>query len=266
MTKNNDNYFRNNNSIITGSAGRFGKIISNKLAQLGSNLILVDKNPSGNKDVIKLKKKYKNIKIVFFNFDLTNEEQLGKFADELSKKYKTINLLINNAAYVGDSNLSGWNVDFLNQSNESWKKAMDINLNSSFYLIKLIVPIMRKSKNPNIINISSIYSILAPDVNLYKGTNIYSPAAYSVSKAGILHFTRWLACVLAPKIRVNAISPGGFQSNQSKKFIQKYLKKTPLKRMLKKTDIEEAIVFLGSCKSAYLTGQNLILDGGISLS
>lgn len=255
---------KNKTSIVTGSAGRFGKIISNKLAELGYNLILIDKNLTGKKNADLLKKKY-GTKVSFLKLNLTDEKDLIFFSKFL-KKYKKIDLLVNNAAFVGDSKLKGWNTDYLKQSNKTWNMALDINLSACFYLSKIVTPFLKKSKNPSIINIASIYSFLGPDLNLYKNTQIYNPAAYASSKAGLVHLTKWLACNLAPKIRVNAISPGGFYSSQSKTFIKKYINKTPMKRMFKKKDLEGIIKFLSSNDSSYITGQNLVIDGGISLS
>jgi NAD(P)-dependent dehydrogenase (short-subunit alcohol dehydrogenase family) len=265
MTKIFNKIFKKNLSIVTGSAGRFGKIISNNLASLGSDLILIDKNIKGEKYSLFLEKKYK-IKVYFFNLDLTSEKKLIVFSKIIKKKFKKIDLLINNAAFVGDSQDKGWNTEFLKQTNDSWNKALDINLNPCFYLSKIVTPLLKKSKSPSIINIASIYSFLGPDLNLYKNTGIHNPAAYSASKAALVHLTKWLACNLAPRIRVNAISPGGFYSEQPQKFLKRYLKKTPLRRMLSPEDLEGAIIFLASKQSSYITGQNLILDGGISLS
>ena len=256
--------FKNNTSIITGSAGRFGKIISNKLAELGSDLILLDNNFLGKKNADLLKKKYK-IKVTFLKLNLTNENELKFFANFL-KKYQKIDLLINNAAFVGDSKLKGWNTQYLKQSNKTWDMALNINLSACFYLSKIVTPYLKKSKNSSIINIASIYSFLGPDLNLYKNSKINNPAAYASSKAGLVHLTKWLACNLAPKIRVNSISPGGFYSSQPKTFIKKYINKTPMKRMFEKKDLEGVIKFLACKDSSYITGQNLIVDGGISLS
>lgn len=256
--------FKKHTTVITGSAGRFGKIISYNLAALGSDLILIDKNFLGEKNAKSIKKKYK-VNVYFLKLDLTEEKDL-RFFSYFLKKFKKIDLLINNAAFVGDTKLKGWNESFLNQSNKTWNKAIDINLSACFYISKILTPYLNKSKKPSIINISSIYSFLGPDINLYKGTNINNPAAYAASKAALVHLTKWLACTLAPKIRVNSISPGGFYSFQSKVFIKKYIKKTPLKRMFEKKDLESAIKFLASNESSYITGQNLVIDGGISLA
>ena len=157
------------------------------------------------------------------------------------------------------------NTDFKNQSVETWKKCLDVNLTSVFELIKILGSKKKFSKNSSIINVSSIYSFLAPDKNLYKGTKINNPAAYSVSKSGLNYLTKWLAVELAPNTRVNSISLGGVKRKQAKLFLNRYIKHTPLERMAVERDILGAIIFLGSYLSSYVTGQNIIIDGGKSL-
>ena len=125
--------------------------------------------------------------------------------------------------------------------------------------------LLLKSKNPNIINISSIYGVLAPNFDLYQQSGTYNPAAYSVSKSGLIYLTKWLASEMSPKIRVNSISLGGIKRYQKKIFIKKYVNSTLLNRMGTEKDIIGAIIFLSTKMSEYITGQNLIIDGGKSI-
>ena len=124
---------------------------------------------------------------------------------------------------------------------------------------------LKKSKNPSIINISSIYSILGPDKNIYSETSILNPASYSASKGGLNSLTRWLAGSLDKKIRVNSISLGGVLRKQNKIFVKKYTEKTILKRMAKNSDLVGPVIFFISNSSNYITGQNLVVDGGYSI-
>ena len=110
-----------------------------------------------------------------------------------------------------------------------------------------------------------MYSVIGPDLNLYKNTNVRISAGYNASKAGIVNLSKWMANYLAPRIRVNAISPGGIYRNHQKKFLKNYVKRTPLKRMAKENDIVKAILFLISDYSSYITGHNLVIDGGFSI-
>ena len=113
-------------------------------------------------------------------------------------------------------------------------------------------------------NIGSIYGDLGPDWRIYEGTQLANPAAYSASKGGLIQLTRWLATTIAPKIRVNTISPGGIYRGQPKDFVERYASKTPLGRMATEDDIRGAIGYLSSDLSRYVTGQNLKIDGGWS--
>ena len=128
-----------------------------------------------------------------------------------------------------------------------------------------LMPLMKSSDNASIINIGSIYAKLAPDYSIYEGTNMHNPAAYGASKAGLIHLTKWLAATLGPEIRVNAISPGGIYRQQDEQFVRRYTHKTVLKRMATEEDIVPAMIFLASDNARYITGQNLVIDGGYSI-
>ena len=146
-----------------------------------------------------------------------------------------------------------------------WNKSFNVNLIPVYLISKGLENCLKKSSDPSIINISSIYSILGPDKRLYKGTRIFNPASYSASKGALNSLTRWLAGSLNKKIRVNSISLGGVLRNQSKNFIRKYSQKTIMKRMAKKEEIVGPVIFLISKNSSYITGQNLLVDGGYSI-
>ena len=253
---------KNNIVLITGASGHIGSAIAEDFAKNNSDLILVD---LCEKDLSKLKmklaKKY-NINIYIFDCDLGIETQLDSLVKKISKEFKIIDTIINSIGMVGTDNMTGWNTSYKNQARDSWQKCLDVNLSSIFFLVKNLYKKMHKSRNPSIVNISSMYGIIGPDWDLYDGTEINNPAAYSVSKAGLIHMTKWLASTLSPKIRVNCISPGGVQRNQSKKFIKKYESRTLLKRMATENDIVGPVRFLASPAASYITGENLIVDGG----
>ena len=123
---------------------------------------------------------------------------------------------------------------------------------------------MKLNNYGKIVNVSSIYGMCGPDYSLYEGTKMGNPAAYAASKGGLIQLSRWMATTLAPDIRVNTISPGGVFRNQPKEFIKRYETKTPLGRMATEEDLKGAIIFLASNLSSYVTGHNLIVDGGWS--
>jgi NAD(P)-dependent dehydrogenase (short-subunit alcohol dehydrogenase family) len=174
----------------------------------------------------------------------------------------SLDILVNNAAFVGTSRLEGWTVPFLEQLPATWRSALDINLTAPFILTQSCVPLLRDSGHGSIINVGSIYGMVGPNLSLYRDTDMGNPAAYAASKGGLLQLTRWLATVLAPHIRVNALTPGGIARNQPPAFVERYETLTPLARMATEEDFKGAIAFLASDLSAYVTGQNLVVDGG----
>jgi len=243
---------KNKYCLVTGFNGYIGHSIAKKLKKLGAKVIGTD---------IKDDKKNPYISL-FVKLDLDHKLQVDELIMTLKKKLKRIDVLINNAAYVGTSEIDKKNSKryFYNE------KYSNLNLNNTIYLTNSLIPLLKKSKSASIINICSIYSSLAYDYSLYKETKMKTPLAYGVSKAGLMHYTKMLSTAVAPKIRVNSISPGGIFRNQPKKFVKKYLIKTPLSRMGHEDDVANATIFLSSNLSNYITGHNLVVDGGYSIA
>lgn len=256
--KNNIN-FKNKNILITGAFGFLGKALTKKYLNGGANLYLTDIKTK------KVKNKFKNQKIYSLNCNLENSSQILDLIKDVKLKFKKIDIIINNAAIAGNSIKSGWNTNLASQSREGWEKSSNLNLIATFQIIQKLVPIL-KSKDPNIVNISSIYGTAVPNFDVYKNTKIFNPIAYSTSKAGIIYMTKWLAKMLGKnKIRVNAISPGGIFRNQERKFVKNYINDCPINRMATETDIVNACIFLTSNMACYITGQNLVVDGGYTI-
>jgi NAD(P)-dependent dehydrogenase (short-subunit alcohol dehydrogenase family) len=249
-------------ALITGATGGLGKIISKTLAEIGANLILVDKPNSNFEPLLNLLNARTRPDIRLIECDLEDEHSRSDLISTINSELQSLSILINNAAFVGTSNLTGWSVPFEEQSLETWRRAIEVNLTSIFDLTKGFVPLMKKSTGATIINIASIYGSFAPDWSLYEGTSMGNPAAYASSKGGLIQLTRWLASTVAPQIRVNAISPGGILRNQPGEFVERYSKKTLLGRMATEEDFIGPIAFLASDLSRYVTGQNIRIDGG----
>jgi len=243
---------KNKYCLVTGCNGYVGRVITKKLKLLGARIIGTDSEND---------KKNKNLSF-FIKKDLDSKKEIDKLTDLLKKKYQKIDILINNAGYVGTSKIGMKNEkkSFYNE------KYINLNLTNTIYLTECLTPLLKKSKSGSIINICSIYATLAYDYGLYKETDMITPLAYGVSKAGLMHYTKMLSTLLGPKIRVNSISPGGIFRDQPKKFIKKYLNKTPLSRMCSEDDVANAVIFFSSELSSYITGQNLIIDGGYSVA
>ena len=249
-------------SLITGATGYCGRAIINALSELGSDVILVDHPNTQLIDFAnEISEKFQNVATPFF-CDLEKSHEIDKFLLELKNRFNSLDVLINNAAFVGSNDLEGWSTSLEDQSLETWKRALDVNLTACFQIMKSTRTLLNKSSCASIINIGSIYGLYAPDLSIYEKTGMNNPAAYSASKGGLLQLSRWMSTVLAPNIRVNSISPGGLKRNQPEKFIDRYVKKTPLKRMGSESDVVGAVVYLASDLSSWVTGQNLIVDGG----
>jgi len=249
-------------ALITGAAGKIGYEIALTIAELGGDLILVDRPDS---DYNSLKQKILdnwNVEIECISCDLESENSRVKLIETIINSNNRLDILINSAAFVGDSNLDGWIDNFSQQSIETWNRALAVNLTAVFHLSQGFTPLLKKNKNGSIINISSTYGLVAPDYSLYKDINMGNPAAYSASKGGLIQLTRWLSTTIAPEVRVNSISPGGVWRNQPSEFVKRYESKTPLGRMATEEDFKGAIAYLSTDLSGYVTGQNLVVDGG----
>ena len=252
-------------AMITGASGHLGQTMCETLAKLGADVILLDLRENGLTEIADRLAADFGAKVEIRVVDLEDEEQIVSFCSDLKKDGRPLDILVNNAAFVGTSNLDGWIGPFEEQSSEAWRRALEVNLTSNFILVQQCQSMLEASGHGSIINVASIYGIVGPDTGLYAGTKMGNPAAYAVSKGGLIQFTRWLSTVLAPKIRVNAISPGGVFRNQDAAFINRYEARTPLKRMATEEDFRGVTAFLASDMSAYITGQNIVVDGGWSV-
>jgi len=249
-------------TLITGATGEIGQKMAEVMAELGSDLILVDRTDKDFNSLVERLKNIREVDIQCIVCDLELEPNREKLIYDILSSETNINVLINNAAFVGDSDLEGWTTSFENQTVETWRRAIEVNLTAVFDLSKGLSPILRKTKNASIINISSIYGVVGPDHSLYENTDMANPAAYAASKGGLVQLTRWLSTSLAPCIRVNTISPGGVFRNQPESFVKKYESRTPLRRMATEDDLKGIVAYLASDLSLYTTGQNIVVDGG----
>jgi NAD(P)-dependent dehydrogenase (short-subunit alcohol dehydrogenase family) len=249
-------------AIVTGACGYLGQEICDTLAELGADLFLVDNDSEKMRDLsLDLKSKW-NSSVKTFFCDLSKEESRNRLIMEVYSEQKKINILVNNAAITGNSLKDGWAVPFSEQSLTSWNAALEINLTACFHLSQQFTPLLLESAGANILNIGSIYGVYGPDWSLYEGTSLGNPAAYSITKAGLIQLTRWLSKTVSPSIRVNSISPGGILRNQEELFIKKYSSRTPLNRMAVENDFRGPVGMITSDLGKYITGQNLVVDGG----
>ncbi len=241
------NKLENKVIIVTGGNGLLGREIVKQIIGEGAICINVDINHETSSDLTN------------YHCDITNAESIGRCIQEIVGYYGRIDGLVNNAY----PRTNDWGVKFELIPLESWRNNVDWQLNSYFLFCQIISAHMIKQNCGCIINMASIYGVVGPDFSIYEDTPMTLPAAYSAIKGGLINFTRYLASYLGKhQIRVNAVSPGGIFDNQSSDFVKKYENKVPLGRMGNPQDIAPSVVFLLSDDAKYITGQNLLVDGG----
>ena len=249
-------------ALVTGGAGAIGSAICETFAELGAQIVVLDLDEGICQIAAKKLNELHNVDVLPIAQDLTDEIAMRSVPGQILQHFGRLDILVHCAAFIGESNLKGWVTPFEEQSLDTWRQAIEVNLNAPFVLTQACTPALSNSGHGTVINIGSIYGMVGPDLHLYEDTALGNPAAYAASKGGLLQFTRWLATVLAPQVRVNSISLGGIQRRQPEVFQKRYVSKTPLNRMATEEDVKGAVGYLASDLSAYVTGHNLVVDGG----
>lgn len=250
--------------IITGGAGLLGSAFSRECARCNANVVVVDIDEKrGNKLVEQVKKETKNNNIIFQRCDIADLKDIQNLIYTTLKKFRKIDALVNNA-YPRNEN---YGRKFEDVSFEDFCENVNMHLGGYFLITKEVIKVMMKQNYGNIINIASMYGFAAPRFEIYEGTDMTTPVEYAAIKGGLINLTKYLASYLGKyNIRVNAISPGGVFNNQPESFVKKYSEKVVLgKRMANTDDIVGVLIFLLSDASKYITGQNIVVDGGWSL-
>jgi NAD(P)-dependent dehydrogenase (short-subunit alcohol dehydrogenase family) len=245
-------------ALITGGAGHLGRAMADALIELGAKVALHDRDAAQTAAAAHAL----GTSCAPFAADLADDAAVAALPGAVQDKLGRLDILVNNAAFVGTSGLQGWAVPFEKQRVEAWRQALDVNLTAAFVLTQAAGPLLAAGGHGSVVNVASIYGVVGPDNRLYAGTEMGNPAAYAASKGGLIQLTRWLATTLAPRIRVNAITPGGIARGQAPAFVERYVARTPLGRMATETDMIGAVAYLASDLSAYVTGQNIAVDGG----
>lgn len=252
-------------ALITGGAGHVGRAIAEAYAELGAAVVLLDRPDSKADTVARALTETYGILATALDVDLSDEAAVRKVPRRVADMCGRLDIIVNNAAFVGTDGLEGWTVPVEDQDIGTWRAALEVNLTAPFVLVQQAVPHLKASGNGAVINVGSIYGVFGPDWRLYdKATVPGTPAAYGASKGGLLQLTRWLATTLAPDVRVNAVVPGGIERGTVGEFKERYTARTPLGRMAREEDLKGAAVYLASDMSAYVTGQCLMVDGGWS--
>jgi NAD(P)-dependent dehydrogenase (short-subunit alcohol dehydrogenase family) len=250
--------------IITGATGMLGSVCAREFSLERAKVVLVDLDQELCENrAEELADRY-GAKALGIQCDVTNKKNIEEMVEEVVSKYHQINVLMNNAAIQTDNFFA----PFEEYSIDDWQKVMSVNVTGMFLCSQRVAEEMKRTGSGSIINIASIYGVVAPDHRiyegaLYKGRHINTPLVYSTSKGAVISLTRYLAVYLARyNIRVNSVTPGGIYSGQDDTFFKKYSARCPLGRMAEPEEIFHSVQFLASDASSYITGHNLIVDGG----
>jgi len=262
-------------AIVTGGAGRLGSQYVRALAATGASVAAVDlaASPSPlNQRTIESAAGH----VLFRTADVTRREQVDAVIDEVTSRLGPPTILINNAGLGSSPSDAALDTcAFERYPEDAWQAMIDSHLKSTLVVSQSFIAAFRAARaarsdlSGSIINVSSTYGLVSPDQSMYEfrrrgNAEYFKPVGYSVAKAGVLNFTRWLAEYCAPLgIRVNTLVPGGVrESGHAPEFVAEYVRRTPLGRMASDEDYNGAIVFLASNASAYMTGAMLVVDGG----
>lgn len=264
-------------AMVFGGNGYLGKQFCKSLLEYGAKVYSSDIKINESNETITLKEKYSD-KFEMVKINATDKEELMKLKAYILKNEETVDILINTTTMKGDDfyspfeevSLEGWNIGLLG----------DITI--PFLTIQTFIPVMKKQRSGSIINIASHYGIVGNDQRIYIGANldkvyvkgdskeknrIYSHGVYNAAKGGLINFTRYLAAYYGEyNIRINCISPGGiYNKNENEAFVKRYSEKVPLGRKANPDEINGALIFLASDASSYVTGHNLVVDGGYTI-
>lgn len=244
-------------ALVTGGAGHVGRAVAALFRDAGAQVVLADL--PGAPLTAAVEELGAGAWSVGASLEI--ESEVRTIVPQVLDRCGRLDVIVHAAALVGTSGTDGWVSSFETQRFDLWRRALEVNLTAPVLLTQTAVPALTAARG-SVIFVSSIYGMVGPDLRLYEGTTMGNPAAYAASKGGLVQMTRWLATVLAPHIRVNAVTLGGIARGQDPRFVERYVERTPLGRMGSEADAAGAVLYLASDLSAWVTGQNLVVDGG----
>lgn len=253
-------------AVVTGGGGLLGSGFCHTLAQAGASVIVADQNLA---QAQKVAADIAGNQAIALEVDVTEANSVQKMITATRETFARLDILVCSAALdpkFDPHHAENHDLSFENFPLDSWQQALDVNLTGVFLSAQAAAPIMLEQGGGVIVMISSIYGFFGPDQRIYERSQKpkqYKPAYYSASKAGVLGLMRYLATYYAGKnIRVNALSPGGVYNDHEDAFVQEYAARTVLGRMAEREELNAALLFLASDASSYMTGSNLVVDGG----
>lgn len=250
---------KNKVAVVTGGAGHLGAAICEGLAEAGATVVIASRDIVKCRELAeKLSEQYQ-IEAIGMKVDISSKDSVEELMATVSKIKGHIDIFVNNAFFGA----SGGIMDI---TEDNWLKGIDGTINSAFRCLQAVIPYMVKQQKGKIINISSMYGLVSPDPRIYSHPSLSNPPNYGAGKAAIIQLTKYAACHLAKdNIMVNAITPGAFPNpevQKNKQFIDNLENKIPLGRIGRPEDLKGAVLFLASDASDYVTGANIVVDGG----
>lgn len=238
---------KNKKILVTGASGQLGSALVTALLQNGAFVYATD---------LQEKAAVEGAQVKYLRMDVTDEKSI----QAVSREVGDLDVLVNNAGI-------GIFTPFENRTAQEIDQAMDVNIKGTILCSKIFSQDMMKKNRGKIINIGSIYGVVAADKKIYGDSGRNSSEIYAATKAGVIHLTRYLAAYLGEyNIAVNAVSPGGIFNNQKQDFVDNYVHKVPMGRMTETSDLTGAVCFLCSDEAGFITGQNITIDGGFTLN
>ena len=252
---------RGKTAVVTAGAGPlFGSSISEALAEAGARVITASRSLARNREYAATLAARTGAEVHGMELDIGDVDSIAAFHREVLERCGRVEVLVN-SALVRDAN-SG---SFETQTLDAWRRSAAGDMVGLYAICKAFVGSMAAAGGGSIINIASIYGVVGNDPSLYEGTDMVQSPTYNFVKAGMINFTRYVANYYGKAgVRANCISPGGYTAGQPEPFVASYRKRVPLGRMLDNEDLKGAVVFLASEASAYVTGHNLMVDGGFT--
>ena len=256
-------------AIVTGGAGLLGKGYCKTLASAGANVVIADVAAQASEELADKISLETEVDVQGIQTDVSDPDSVRKLIEQVMKKYNRVDILVNNAALdpkFDPAHSGEHSSQFENFPFTAWQEAMGVNVTGMFLCAQAVADPMLEANRGVIINISSTYGLVGPDQRLYQREGQppqFKPVTYTVAKAAVLGLTRYLATYFANTgIRVNTLTPGGVFADHDDEFVQRYSAKTILGRMANADEMSSALLFLASDASSYMTGANLIVDGG----
>ena len=242
-------------AVVVGGAGKIGLPMVEALAEAGAFVFIASRSKHNFQPIVE-KFVEKKLKVSGIELDQSCEKSVYSALDKIKNHVQIPDILINSGCDRPMKN-------FYNDVTENWDRSMAVNARGTFITCRAFGNEMAANGKGNIINITSIYGMVAPDMSIYEEVDFETEPDYPFVKGGIISYSKYLASYYSKKnVRVNCISPGGFFNNQPKSFLSKYIKKTPLGRMAKHDDMKGVALFLASDASDYITGSVIPVDGG----